>query len=872
MAVGGVLSRELRAIITADSTRFSAALGGAGKSADTFAAKLRRGVGRAAPFAAIGLAAVALQARQGVKGVMEDEAALANLESTLKATGNAANITSDSFFKYANELQATTGTSAAAITQGAALLSTFDKVRDAGEGQNAIFTRATAAALDLSKKGFGSLDSANKMLGKALQDPVRGIGALSKAGVDFLPSQRDLIKSLVESGDVLGAQRIIMERVEGQVKGTAEAYGQTTQGKIDRAKRSFEELQKALALALLPAMAAIAEGISRVSGFLQRNEGAVKIAIIAFAGLAVAVLALKAAFAVAGAIALLANPIGLVVVAAAALAAGLIYLYKNSETARKVMDTVFKAIRAIVVPIINHIKGVIETFAALLRGDFRGAVEAVKGIVSNAFGAIPGLIGRVVSGAMSAAKRIGIAIWDGIKAGAAKLSELPGWLMGKIRSLISGLPSQALAAFRSVGGAIVDGIRAGVSAGWESLKSWVAGKIRSLPGGRLVLRALGQGANETGRQMAQEIQRGFERESTRMRNAIGGAVNAAILDARSNLASLASNLGGLASERIRAATRAGFGADPTAARSQYDTERAAREQLMIDRQRMELQEAARTARTRADRARAAQALADFEADQNLARLERLAREEEALVASRDQQAQQAGERAQQDVNNLVARFNQGAISADQFRTELDTLIGGPAGEELGAAFQLNFNTALNDVITQLGEFAREVSAVFGLAPGSVISPANIRAALTAEADEKAAEEAGADAKAASQRKHAAWSKRRAAFLKNLKAGKTRLKSIGAWEKANPEPVKLAAGGILRRPILAGEAGPEAVIPLTGSLGRNALARAMQDAGEAAGAGSPTVINLTVHGVMATDVRQFAARLRPELDRVITARY
>jgi hypothetical protein len=423
-----------------------------------------------------------------------------------------------------------------------------------------------------------------------------------------------------------------------------------------------------------------------------------------------------------------------------------------------------------------------------------------------------------------------------------------------------------------VGSAIIDGIKAGVSAGWEGLKSWVAGKIRSLPGGSAVLKLFGQNANETGRQMALGIQAGFERESTRLRNAIGGAVNSAILDARSNLASLGSNLGGLLSERIRASTRARDGADPTAARSQYDTERAAREQLMVDRQRMELQEAARSARTRADRASAAQALADFEAEQNLARLEESARAEENEIARRDAAATAAGEKAQQDVNNLIARFNQGAISADQFRTELNTLIGGTAGGELGAAFELNFTSALSDVTTQLNEFAREVSNVFGLAPGTVISPANIRAALTGEADERAAEEDAEKAKADSARNHAAWKKRRAAFLQNLKKGKTKFKTIAAWEKANPEPVKLAAGGILRRPILAGEAGPEAVIPLTGSLGRNALARAMQDAGAAAGAGNATVINLTVHGVMATDVRQFAARLRPELDRVITARY
>ena len=265
--------------------------------------------------------------------------------------------------------------------------------------------------------------------------------------------------------------------------------------------------------------------------------------------------------------------------------------------------------------------------------------------------------------------------------------------------------------------------------------------------------------------------------------------------------------------------------------------------------------------------RAQQALADFEAEQNLARLEQAARDEESLIASRDAKAQAEGERAQQDINNLVARFNQGAISADEFRTELNTLIGGPAGDELGEAFKLNFTTALDDVITQLREFAEFAGEALGLAPGSVVSPAGIRAGLQSDADEKAVEEAVAT----SRRNHAAWTKRRAAFLRNLKAGKTKFKTIAAWEKANPAPVKLADGGILRRPILAGEAGPEAVIPLTGSLGRNALARAMEDASAQAGGGG-MVINLTVHGVMAGDMREFAQRLKPELARVLTAGY
>jgi hypothetical protein len=104
---------------------------------------------------------------------MADDEALANLQSTITSTGNAANITSESFFAYANELQKVTGTGADQITQGAALLATFKNVRNEVGAGNQVFNRATKAALDLSKKGFGDLSGSNKMLGKALNDPIR---------------------------------------------------------------------------------------------------------------------------------------------------------------------------------------------------------------------------------------------------------------------------------------------------------------------------------------------------------------------------------------------------------------------------------------------------------------------------------------------------------------------------------------------------------------------------------------------------------------------------------------------------------------------------------------------------------------------------
>ena len=46
---------------------------------------------------------------------------------------------------------------------------------------------------------FGSVDSAAMQLGKALNDPVNMMGALTRAGVTFSEEQKEMIKNFVDS-------------------------------------------------------------------------------------------------------------------------------------------------------------------------------------------------------------------------------------------------------------------------------------------------------------------------------------------------------------------------------------------------------------------------------------------------------------------------------------------------------------------------------------------------------------------------------------------------------------------------------------------------------------------------------------------------
>ena len=435
---------------------------------------------KAALPAALALGAIALAAKAGVEGVMADDVALANLESTLKSTGHAANITADGFFEYANQLQASTGVSATAITEGAALLGTFKAIRNETGKGNRVFDRATVAALDLSKKGFGSLESSNKMLGKALNDPIKGITALSRAGVTFTDAQKDQIKTLQESGDMLGAQKLILKEVESQVGGTAAAYGETTAGKVDRAKRAFEELQKSLAQALMPAINFVAGALGSLAGWMQKNAGIAKVVIAVVASLAAGILILNGVLKVVAITqallnsVLFANPIGIIILAVAALAVGLVVLYKKSETFRNIVKGAFEVVKVAVEKVVDYLKGplmaawdivsgAIDAISALIRGDFGAAWEGLKTMIGGVVDWIKTTILALPLMLLGAARDIGGAIVSGIVSGVATLGESTWNAISGIATYLLDKAAGWLETLASIGGTVVSYVVSGVT-------------------------------------------------------------------------------------------------------------------------------------------------------------------------------------------------------------------------------------------------------------------------------------------------------------------------------------------------------------------------------------------------------------------------
>ena len=161
-------------------------------------------------------AAMGLMFKKAVDLYRDQETAERKLEGALRATGYAAGFTRIQLKMMASALQDLTKIGDEAIMPIQALLLTFKQLH--GE----IYERTIKAILDMTTIQ-GELMSNTLQLGKALNDPIQGLDGLSRVGVRFTEEQKETIKQMMRMGNIVGAQVVILNELEGQFKGLAEA-------------------------------------------------------------------------------------------------------------------------------------------------------------------------------------------------------------------------------------------------------------------------------------------------------------------------------------------------------------------------------------------------------------------------------------------------------------------------------------------------------------------------------------------------------------------------------------------------------------------------------------------------------------------------
>jgi hypothetical protein len=326
----------------------------------------------------------------------------------------------DRLVELAEKTARQTGIDQNAIKETQAKLLTFKELAESADDVGGSFDRATKAAIDLASAGFGDATSNAVQLGKALNDPIKGITALTRSGVTFTEEEKKKIRTLTESGKILEAQNMILGAIETQVGGTSEA---TADGS-EKMKVAFSQLQESVGMALLPVFEALLPLVEKFAQWAADNPGVV-IAIASAVGLlAAAIIAVNIAMAV--------NPFVLAVAGIAAVAAGVVAAYKKFETFRNIVNGVIDVFKAVAGWIQDNWQLVISIVLGpigILIANFRAlkdiAIKAFE-IIADAAEKLLGPISKVVDG-------VGKVI-----SGAGKVGGAIGGAIGKIPFLADG--------------------------------------------------------------------------------------------------------------------------------------------------------------------------------------------------------------------------------------------------------------------------------------------------------------------------------------------------------------------------------------------------------------------------------------------------
>ena len=171
-----------------------------------------------------------------IAGIQEQ--AEQRLQSVLEATNHVAGFTIDQLKGVASAYQSITTVGDEVILNTQAVLATFKNIR----GKE--FTDATMAILDMSEVLGQDAKAGAVQLGKALNDPILGVTALNRVGIQFTKTQKEQITLLQQSNRLTEAQRIILDEVTNQMGGSAVGAAQTFTGQMKQIENSWGDLKE----------------------------------------------------------------------------------------------------------------------------------------------------------------------------------------------------------------------------------------------------------------------------------------------------------------------------------------------------------------------------------------------------------------------------------------------------------------------------------------------------------------------------------------------------------------------------------------------------------------------------------------------------
>jgi hypothetical protein len=484
-----VANRKLVVEIVGDASSLQRALGNAASSGSRFGSVMGKvgKIGLAAGAAITGGLVVAL--KQGFDEISESQKVMAQTEAVIKSTGGTAQVTAKQVTGLAESLSQMSGVDDEVIQGGENMLLTFTNIRnEVGEG-NDVFNQATATLLDMSTALGTDMNKSAIQLGKALNDPIKGITALQRVGVSFTEGQKETIKKMVETGDVMGAQKLILGELNREFGGSAKAFGETLPGQLAKTRNAFDEVAGNVAMKLLPMLTGLLDWVNSNWPTIEAviNAGATAIQ-AAFDAIGVAVNWLRTQWDIHRESVITAwNAVQNAIMRTIEwIRTNIVPIIQGVITAAiAIWDRFGGEIMTILTRLAASIKGTMQNMLApmkiilaLIRGDWSTAWNEIKGVVTRTLGGILANIKAIGGALVSAAVEIGRMIVSGILAGLAGLANKVGEQMQKVWDALKTAATTAYNFAFDIGGNVIDGI-------WNAIKakiSWLKGKIEAALG------------------------------------------------------------------------------------------------------------------------------------------------------------------------------------------------------------------------------------------------------------------------------------------------------------------------------------------------------------------------------------------------------
>lgn len=224
-----------------DDKKFNQGVDRAGRKAEKFGRLLddvsKRAllVGKAlATTAAVGTVAFGKGLFDATKRLEEMRKASAQVDRALRNSGNTARTSAREIEAFADKLEERTGRAAEDVMALSANLASF------GFGREEFF-RAIELANDMSAAWGGDLRQNLEGLSRALDDPINGMAMLSKRGIKLTDDQKAMAAAFLDANDKVGAQGVVFQALEAQVKGVAEAGFGGLSAAIAKAQKRWED-------------------------------------------------------------------------------------------------------------------------------------------------------------------------------------------------------------------------------------------------------------------------------------------------------------------------------------------------------------------------------------------------------------------------------------------------------------------------------------------------------------------------------------------------------------------------------------------------------------------------------------------------------